>query len=169
MAKELISRYMACKPTTASVGNGAGQFNHDNIGKHLPVTLAGVPAGDDGLPVVKVTEGNTTPEIIFGKFTGITGISEITKGTYTAEEIADVVVTVAVEGEDMRFVRTAGASAITGSNIGNGIRGGNLGTEDYYVEGDAVSSITRGVIIGGNTTNGTTENPAFFRVNFSSS
>ena len=170
MAKELISRYMVCKPTAASVGNGTGQFNHDTIGSHLPVTLSGPPDTDDGAPYVKVTEGNTTPEIIFGKFTGITGIGRITKANYQASELEGVVVTVAVEGEDIRFARSATSPAVTSAEVGKmGIQGGNLGPEDYFVESAAHSATTRGVIIGGNSDTGTTAAPAFYRVNFKAS
>ena len=179
MAKEIIHRYMACKPHVGSVGRNTtsndNKFNPENVGKHIPVSLhATVPSGNDGLPVVKVTEGNaTTEEVIFGKFVSITGATPMTRDTYTQAqldaELPDIIVTVAVEGESMRFRRMYNGGAIATTDIGKGIRGSGTNNTDGVVESSDVALDTRGVIIGGNTAVGTTDAPAFFRVNFRSS
>ena len=161
MATEIIRRYMFCKPAAGEVGPGATQFNAANSEKHFPVTLAGVPDSDTGLPVVKVTRGNTTEEVIFGKF------SEISARTSQNEAI----ITVAVEGEDMRFRREVTALAVTAANVGQGIQGSaTTGDATTGIVSPAdVAADTRGVIIGGNTSQGTADAPGFFRVNFRSS
>lgn len=179
MAKEIIHRYMACKPHVDSVGlntsTNDNKFNPENVGKHIPVSLhPTVPSGNDGIPVVKVTQGNaSTEETIFGKFVSITGATPMTRTTYTQAqldaELPDIIVTVAVEGESMRFRRTATGGAIATSDIGKGIRGSGTANTDGVVESNDVALDTRGVIIGGNTAVGTADNPAFFRVNFRSS
>ena len=186
MAKEIIHRYMACKPHVDSVGRNTGsatddnKFNPDNATKHIPVSLHGtVPSGDDGLPVVKVTQGNSATETIFGKFVSITGATPMNRDSYTQAqldaELPDIVVTVAVEGESMKFRRDPTGGAITTSDIGKGITGSgtastaNTRDRDGIVESGTVAVGTRGVIIGGNTSAGTADAPAFFRVNFRSS
>ena len=178
MAKEIIHRYMACKPHPDSVGRNGNdnKFNPDNANKHYPVSLhQTVPSGPDGLPVVKITEGNaTTEEVIFGKFVSITGATPMSRDSYTQTqldaELPDIVVTVAVEGESMKFRRNVTGGAIAGSDIGKGIRGSSTAnTGDGIVESSDVAIDTRGVIIGGNTVAGTADAPAFFRVNFRSS
>ena len=93
---------------------------------------------------------------VFGKFTEI------------SREGTDTIVTIAVEGEDMRFNRgPTSAPAVTSTLIGQGIQG-DTGTNSIVVAA-AVAADTRGVIIGGNTSQGTADAPGFFRVNFRSS
>ena len=157
LGTELILRSMFCKPASGEVGPGNFQFNEANVNKHFPVTLAGVPDSDTGLPVVKVTKGQVSNEVIFGKFIDISG-----KGD-------DTIVTIAVEGEDIRFNRGPVTPAITLSHIGQGIQGSGTVGMDGIVEAAPITFDTRGIIIGGNVTRATIPNDGFFRVNFKSS
>ena len=77
--------------------------------------------------------------------------------------------TIAVEGEAIRFNRGPVTPAITLAHIGQGIQGSGTVGMDGIVEAAPITFDTRGVIIGGNVTRATIPNDGFFRVNFKSS
>ena len=173
MAKELISRYQFCTIPVADL-NTSG-FHPNNVGKDLPVSLAGVvPTGDTGLPRVEITKGAATANQIYGKFTGINNAGSIAAARVAAGEtlvqtdVDNVIVTIAVDGEDMRFARQDAAPAVGTADIGRGIEGAAANVDGSVVSA-ARSVRTRGIIIGGNVAAASAGTNGFFRVNFRSS
>ena len=154
---EIITRLLACRPASGTVGDDPYQFSKSTSHDHLPVSLAPVVPGDDGFPVVKITEGNGTPEPIFGKFVDI-----------TRDEEDEIIIIVAIKGDDIIFNRGRNVLAVTAAQIGQSILGSTTNNRDGIVINAPSNNNTRGLIIGGNTENADADTNGFFRVMFNS-
>ena len=150
--------HIKCVTCVALAGERSSVFTRANAeGRNLiPVVLSEVQ--DDGLhPTVEQLKGNAT----------ITDKKPIFGFYYAYGEGGRV--TILIEGTGIPVARPTNAAAFVAANKGRGIVAGGAGVNGTVIEGNATGTRAvneRGEITGGNTSTGTDDNPAFYRVNF---
>ena len=154
-----MARQIHESPVTCRIASGETLLVQRNANLYIPVELAPVVSSDDN-PVVRALRSNATVtniKRVFGQFVGVDDAG-----------LARVI----VRGKRVRFRRhTSDQDAITAADLGKGIIAPDAANQNGYIEagGSAAGALANaevGFIVGGNTSDGTTDNPAYFDVQF---
>ena len=157
MAHELIDKYITCVPLASETTGTDPFFTQDNAREQrFPVQLE-ASASSDEKPIVSELKGHATDANVrplFGKLVGMASDGSTVR--------------IATAGQNMIFARGDTAAAVTNAEIGRGIRASTTtGTNGVVVSGDGLNArdaLERGTIVGGNSSSGTTDAPAYYRV-----